>query len=396
MKRQIIIILISILFISCATNKHKKQGFVIEKSYNYEISFDYINDLIFIPVVIENKKYNFLFDTGAESNVIDPLVAKELNLKNLKKGTIANGTDSNKGVPIVEIKNITIGGLQFKETAGMIWDLSNLSNMVSCIKIDGIIGNNLMRKSNWQINYKDKKIKFSDNPNNFNISNSAKRIIMNAGRYGNVFFDININENIKKFTFDTGFNGFINTGVTEYLENQNYNTRIGLTGGNYTGKKEGELHYCYIESFKLNGFSYNCPSTISVIPNSSSLLGNEFYKNFTLTIDWKNDYLYLDPIKNIEFEEPIIFEISLNADFGKNEILIGNLIKDSKLLNEIDQNSKILSINEIDVSSFQKNELCEFWNNEMNNLKKQEKLNLIIENKGVPKKIIVNKIKNAW
>lgn len=384
------------MFFGCATTKYKKQGFVIEKSYNYEVPFDFINDFIFIPVIIENKKYNFLFDTGAELTVIDPLVANELNLKKLRKGIISNGSESNKGVSRVEINDIKIGNLQFKETAGIIWNLSKLSDLVGCVKIDGIIGNNLMRKSNWQINYKDKTIKFSDNPKSFYISNNARKTVMNSRNYGNVLFDIAINDKVKKFTFDTGFNGFMQTGVMDFLENEKYITTIGLSGGTYNGKKDGEIHYCHIKSFNLNGIEFNCPSVFNVKPNNSSVLGNEFFKNFILTIDWENDFLYFDPLNEIEYKKLEMFEVSFYPDYGKNEIFIGNINKESDFLNKINPHSKVLYINEFDVSSFQNNELCGFWENEWKILRKLDRLNITIESndKSNKEEIIVEKLEN--
>lgn len=395
MKNQIIIIFISFFFFGCATTKYKKQGFVIEKSYNYEVPFDFINDLIFIPVVIENKKYNFLFDTGAELNIIDPLVANQLNLKKLRNGVISNGSDSNKGVSRVKINDIKISNLQFKETAGIIWDLSKLSDLVGCVKIDGIIGNNLMRKSNWQINYKDKTIKFSDNTKNFIVSNSAKKTLMNSRNYGNVFLDIAINDKVKKFTFDTGFNGFMQTGEVNFLENEKFITTIGLSGGNYNGKKDGEVHYSQIKSFNLNGIEFNCPSIFNVKPNNSSVLGNEFFKNFILTIDWENDFLYFDPLNEIEYKKLEMFEVSIYPDYGKNEIFIGNIYKESDFLNKINPHSKVLYINDYDVSSFKNNGLCDFWENEWKILKKLDRLNITVKTNDESNlvEIIIEKIK---
>lgn len=396
MKKQISIILISLLFFSCSTIKYKKQGFVAKEDFLKETSFEYSNDLIFIPVTIENNQYNFLFDTGAELNIIDPSIVNKLNLKQLKNGTIANGQDSNKGIQRVQIKSIEIGDVHFNETAGMIWDMTPIANLIGCVKIDGIIGNNLMRKVNWQIDYKNKKINISDDVKQFNISSKAKRIVMNSGSYGNVLLNVKINNKIKKFTFDTGFNGFLQTGDTSVLENKKYITTIGMTGGNYSGKKNGVTHLNYLENFDLNGIEFKSPSLISIKPNNSSTLGNEFFENFTLTIDWKNDFLYLDSQKNIEFSEPEIFEISLYADYGKNEVLISSIYRESTFLELIKPNSKVLYINNYNVSSFQKDELCEFWKNEWAKLTKLDKLDLTIETGNGSKKLIVGKIKNVW
>ncbi len=396
MKKQTTLIFISLPFFSCATIKYKKQGFVLKEDFINEVSFDYINDLIFIPVTIDNKKYNFLFDTGAELNIFDPLIVDSLNLKKLKKGTISNGKNSNSGIQRVEINNIEIGGVQFFETVGMVWDMTKVANLVGCVKIDGIISNNLMRKAIWQIDYKNKKIKISDKVANFHISDNAKKTVMHSGNYGNVFLNVQINDKIKKFTFDTGFNGFMQTGDTAYLRNKSYITTIGLTGGDYSGKKEGETYFRYLESFAVNNLEFKSPSLFLIKPNNSSILGNEFYKNFTLTIDWKNDLLLFDTQKDIEFKSPDLFEMSLYPDYGENEILISSINKESSLLGQIKPHTKVLYINDYDVSSFRKEELCAFWVNEWLDLKKLEKLNLTVETEGSTKKLIVEKIKKVW
>lgn len=396
MRKQIILVLITILFYSCSTLKYKKQGFVSNKEYLKEIPFDYINGFIFIPVTIENKDYNFLLDTGAELNLIDPEIAKELNLKQLRKGTISNAKESKKGISRVELKNIDIGGVQFQETAGMIWEISKFADLIGCVKIDGLIGNNLMRKTNWQIDYHNKIIYISDKVENFSISSSSKKMIMNSGKSGNVLLNLNIKNKTKKFTFDTGYNGFIQTGETDFLENDIYLTRVGLTGANFNGKKDGEIYYSPLKSFSINNIEFKSPSIFLIKPSDSSVLGNEFYENFIITIDWKNDYLFFDPQKNIVFEEPDFFEVSLYVDYGKNEILVSGVFKESSLRNKIKPHSRVLKINDFKVDSLKGFQLCEFWNEEWTDLKKSDELNIIIESEGKLQEFSIKKIKNVW
>ncbi len=389
-----VVFLLPFVFYSCSTIRYKKQGFVSGKDFFKEIPFTYFKEFIIVPVKIENKEYNFLFDTGAELNIIDPKVANELNLKLLKKSTITSDKESEKNISMVELKNINIGGINFQESVGMIWDLSNFTKLIGCIRIDGIIGNNLMRKVNWQINYENRTLQLSDKMEGFKISNKAKKISMNAGDYGNIFFNINIRDKIKKFTFDTGYNGFMQTGDPTVLENETYFTLIGLTGANFNGKKSGEIHYSKVEKFCINGVEFKSPSLLHVKPSNSSILGNQFYENFILTIDWKNDLLYLDPQKEIELSEPKIFEVNISADYGKNEILVGNVYKGSEFFNQIKPHSKVLYINEFKVNSFKGNELCEFMEKEWVELKKLDELILTIESELNTQKISVKKIKN--
>ena len=147
MNNRIIAFFIIILLSSCVTYNYKKQGFVTKKEYLKEIPFTYENGFIFIPVTIQEKEYNFLLDTGAELNLIAPTISSELNVKHLKKGTVSNGSDSVKKVERVQINSIKIAGIEFQETVSLIWDVSKFGKYIRCKKIDGIIGNNLMRKT---------------------------------------------------------------------------------------------------------------------------------------------------------------------------------------------------------------------------------------------------------
>ena len=46
------------------------QGKINQKNYYEVISFELVNDKIILPVVINNKTFKFLLDTGASSNYI--------------------------------------------------------------------------------------------------------------------------------------------------------------------------------------------------------------------------------------------------------------------------------------------------------------------------------------
>ncbi|MGJ8760985.1 MAG: retropepsin-like aspartic protease [Polaribacter sp.] len=397
MNNRIIAFFIIILLSSCVTYNYKKQGFVTKKEYLKEIPFTYENGFIFIPVTIQEKEYNFLLDTGAELNLIAPAISSELNVKQLKKGTVSNGSDSVKKVERVQINSIKIAGIEFRETVSLIWDVSKFGKYIRCKKIDGIIGNNLMRKANWQIDYQKQTIRITDNSERFEISSNSKKVKMNSEEVGNIHFNLKIGQKSNYFTFDTGFNGFIQTGDTTLLKNNPSITKVGIKGFNFTGAKQGETHFKKLDSFQINEQLFKRPSYLLIKPGNSSLLGNDFYENYIITIDWKNDYLILDKTEKLDSILPNIYEVGFFTDYENNTVTVANIYDKSKLVGKIKPNSKVLKINNIDLIELKiTGKFCDFWKKEWKTLITNDILKIVIESDGIQQTVEINKIKTPW
>ena len=397
MNSRIIAFFLIILLSSCVTYKYKKQGFVTKKEYLKEIPFTYENGFIFIPVTIQEKEYNFLLDTGAELNLIAPTISSELNVKQLKKGTVSNGSDSVKKVERVQINSIQIAGIEFQETVSLVWDVSKFGKYIRCKKIDGIIGNNLMRKANWQIDYQKQIIRITDNNESFEISDNSKKIKMNSENVGNVKFNLKIGLKTKYFTFDTGFNGFIQTGDTTLLKDTPSITKVGIKGFNFTGAKQGETHFKKLDSFQINERLFKKPSYLLIKPGNSSLLGNDFYENYIITIDWKNDYLILDKTEKIDTILPNIYEVGFFTDYENSTVTVANIYDKSKLVGKIKPNSKVLKINNIDLVELKRTgKFCDFWKKEWKTLITDDILKIVVESDGIQQTVEINKIKTPW
>ena len=78
-------LLVFLLFASSmlAQEINLNQGSIKQKKYLQKIPYEIMGEhLIIVPVTINGKTYNFLFDTGAPLTISDRLY-KELNLGNL-------------------------------------------------------------------------------------------------------------------------------------------------------------------------------------------------------------------------------------------------------------------------------------------------------------------------
>lgn len=248
-----------------------KQGVVTKKDYLVEIPFHYIYKHIFIEVLINQKKYNFLFDTGYEFSAIDQNISTEINYHFKKEIELSGSSIKPETVSLVELPTIVISSVNFENTYGIIQNLSFID--ADSLKIDGVIGNNLIRKANWQIDYKKHIIKISDQIDNFNISKAANVIKMGKRKWGIGYIDVSIDSKKHQFLFDLGSSGRFTTNT----ENPDQKNRSIIA-----------------KKIKLGDLELY-DQTISLEKDVSSLIGNAFFQDYLLTIDWNNSLLYLLP-----------------------------------------------------------------------------------------------------
>ena len=197
--------MLQLTLINCIAQNGKqisKNGSVKQKDYFVEIPFNYVDKHIYIEVTVSDKKFNFLFDTGYEITTIDPKIVNEINYKLIKEISITGSSVADQKASLIELPNITISNLNFVETYGMIQDLSYMNETAQTKKINGVIGNNLMRKSKWQIDYAKKIIRISSKIDKFENIQNAKKIELNNKDWGLGYVNIELNNQKHKFIFE--------------------------------------------------------------------------------------------------------------------------------------------------------------------------------------------------
>ena len=281
--------MLQLTLINCLAQNGKqisKKGNVKQKDYLVEIPFNYINKHIFIEVIISDKKYNFLFDTGYELTTIDPKISNEINYKLIKEIDLSGSSIANQKANLIELPNISISNLNFEETYGMVQDLSYMKENKEKSTINGVIGNNLMRKSKWQIDYVKRVIRISNKTEKFKGLQNAKKIELNNKDWGLGYVDIELNDQKHKFIFDLGSSGEFtaNLSFVKFLKEKD--TIIQEDRQNFlVGKiKIGEIELI--------------DKSITLEKHVSSLLGNAFFENYLLTIDWEKNILFLNQNTN--------------------------------------------------------------------------------------------------
>ena len=79
------------------------------------------------------------------------------------------------------------------------------------------------------------------------------------------------------------------------------------------------------------------------------------------------------------------FEISFRANYENLSIEVGKIWEAS--IPELELGTKIMKINNVDVSKFDKSELCSYWEVARNEIYNMEQVTVQINHKGTPKNI---------
>lgn len=368
-----------------------EKGFVESENYYSELPFQYIDGYIFIDIVQNGKKYNFLFDTGAETTVIDNSILNQFSFEQFSETNIKGPIIRDQDVKTIILSNIHLAGIMFSEIGAVSIDME-FSKEKYCEDLHGIIGNNLMKKSKWQIDYKKQIIKFSNDLSKFQLDN-PKYVLetkLPSKGFGTETVDIKINGETIPFGFDTG------NGARKIVANPSkFKKLIKKSKSAEYGFPKSDRDYQVIpEKLFIGGIEFsNQMVTFENKAGKSKLLGNKFYENFLVTIDWENHLLYLDPQGEIKQDEFYGFPLEFRANYKTNEIEIYTGIREFLKKNKIEKGSIIAKVNGVDILNLSDKDFCEFWELSWNKIKTEKTINLTILKDGKEKEIVVSKNK---
>ena len=143
------------------------QGKINDKEYYEVIPYETEIGKIILPVTIKDKTYRFLLDTGAP-NLFSPQLLKELNVAEGDSINVNDANNQDQKMKFVVVPQVKIGNLIFENQAGLIYDFEK-HNLLSCYKIDGFIGSNLLQNSIIKINGSNKTVIITNKIKSLNI-----------------------------------------------------------------------------------------------------------------------------------------------------------------------------------------------------------------------------------
>ena len=318
-----------ILFFGICNNiTGQNEGFRMmspHKSYE-DIRFQFINNLIVIPIKVNNKKLNFILDSGVNKTIVfnsskvDTILSNfeyKYKLKGLGKGLPVNAIVSKNN--LFRINNLIAVN---KNVYVILKDDFDLSSKMG-ITIHGVIGYDIFSDLILRINYKSKKIRFY-NPSQYQQKICSKCEVLPITIFQKkpyIDLSLKLNNTSKiipiKMLIDSGGSDaiwlfeFSNKNI---VTPENFFTDflgVGLSGTVY-GKRSR------ISSLGLGKFSLNKP-TVSFLDTLSTKEARKFnkrngsigagiLKRFTVWFDYPNNRLMLK--KNSSFNEVFNYNMS--------------------------------------------------------------------------------------
>ena len=326
--KNILQIFLILFFAICINIRSQSEGFrMMNTMKTYEdIRFQFINNLIVIPIKVNNKKLNFILDSGVNKTIVfnsskvDTILSNfeyKYKLKGLGKGLPVNAIVSKNN--LFRINNLIAVN---KNVYVILKDDFDLSSKMG-ITIHGVIGYDIFSDLILRINYKSKKIRFY-NPSQYQQKICSKCEVLPITIFQKkpyIDLSLKLNNTSKiipiKMLIDSGGSDaiwlfeFSNKNI---VTPENFFTDflgVGLSGTVY-GKRSR------ISSLGLGKFSLNKP-TVSFLDTLSTKEARKFnkrngsigagiLKRFTVWFDYPNNRLMLK--KNSSFNEVFNYNMS--------------------------------------------------------------------------------------
>jgi hypothetical protein len=332
MKTIAIFLTSTFLFASCSifkTIKLIKQGEIEQKQFKVQIPFENRAGLIVLKVKINEIEHDFLFDTGAPT-VLSENLFKKLNLKvkSDQKTTDSQGNTSQLG--FVEVDKISIGKINFLNIGAAVTDLNQTPEM-SCMKIDGILGANLMRKGIWQIDYDKQIITITNSKDSLLIPENANIIKFSPDLAGIPLTEVNYNGTIdKNVTIDLGSNGDFSSSIKVFNKFNNKYVPIYRFGAKASGAFGSSSAidttiYAIIPEIKLGDIALS--NQIVEFQKNAKTIGTEFFKNYRVIINWFDNELIM--VKNKDYNYSTLKSYGISPIFKENKIFVGSIYMNS-------------------------------------------------------------------
>ena len=307
------IIITFLLIIGILYNVRAQESFKLygkHRGYT-DVKFQLINNLIVIPLEINGKPLNFIFDTGVNKTIVFNSLSSENVFLNDKRIYKLRGLGGGNPVDAVISENNTF---RLNKLVGknqkvyiVLKDEFDLSSKMG-ITIHGVIGYDILKDLVLKMDYRKKRIRFYESEN-FKIGKCKKCQEFPLQIHRNKpFIDVNITVNEGeekipvKMLIDSGGSDAIwlfeysKEGIVTPEKHFDDFLGVGLSGTIYG--KRSRISDITIGTFKIPEPSVSFLDTISTrtarsFKERNGSIGNNILKRFTVWFDYPNNKITL-------------------------------------------------------------------------------------------------------
>jgi predicted aspartyl protease len=377
-------IFISCFFTNCSIFSYKKYRKALreEKMVQYyfrkEIPFFEDKGQIIVAAKINGQLQNFIFDTGA-GTILDEKFYKSLNIKQLGKQKRMDAAGNKKMSQTGVLDKLTVGDIDFTSIIVNSTDLSSLQQN-SCTKFAGILGRNVMNKAIWQIDYRKKIITICDHRDTIkHPTDSQAFAFLIKGQSTPIVRLSTENQYLGEAEIDTGNNGgidFPKKTMEKLPKNTTFIKKIGSTNTLFKEIKDTT----FTTLLPLITFEDKLKVKNELIRFSTNLthplIGNEFLKQFLVTIDWKWQEITFSSYQANDNQHLEYFGFSPKWKDGK--VVVASIFDNSSASEaNIELNDQIIQIDNTDFRNCTFDDYCHFL--QKNIFKENKKISITIK-----------------
>ncbi len=301
------ILLLTFTIQTTLASTERTSGFYLDDGlHQSSFKFKSVHNLIILPVVIDGRRLNLIFDTGMNSI----LVFSKKSIKSWKereKHTIHfSGLGNNNHIKGIRLDGITVKmpNVRGKGLSLVVTPPSPFPTHVDGIDIHGVFGYQLLSKFIVQIDYKNQLIKFID-PHHFVPSLNASIVdlqVLNTKPYIKCPIIIGQNEYNFNFLVDTGAEAplLLRKESLSLTQPKGVQKQLGVgLAGNLIGHKVIVNDLVIGTHHISQDFEAWVPSKKSYPDESPKIvrdgtIGGETLRLFKVTFDYFNNKLYLE------------------------------------------------------------------------------------------------------
>lgn len=362
-----------------------RYGKTIDEPFLETVNTEISNGLIIVPVQIAGNNYRFLFDTGAILSISEEIQQK-MDYKKVSTGGLVDSDNNRREVSYVQVDTLKIGKIPFIAQTAFVADFTK-NPIIACLNIDGIIGSNLMRFCNWNIDYQNAEVvlfKDTDYPSHkkemtlpFELNNQFDQIVsLNLGK-----------ANLKNLKIDYGSNGSLTLSKSsmEVLIEHKIITKTfaenGFVSSGLYGKTSASTReFAWADTLNNNNFRVE---GVELKTGKTGLIGGEILSRFVVTLNFDEKEICFVPANNTA-PDYSTFGISLGysdeKEFYIQTILENTPAEEANLVPGL----KVIRLNELDFSNG--SSFCDYV---ASSQKRSETLELVYLNKAGERKSVI-------
>ncbi|MBN1212798.1 MAG: aspartyl protease family protein [candidate division Zixibacteria bacterium] len=272
------------------------------------IPFEFIENHLYIKVIINGRERLWCLDTGAGMSVIDSAYARELGLKvegNLK----GQGAGQTVDVAFTTLPPFSIEGIRFQEQNIIVIDIGSLFKKWD-YDVYGILGYDFLSRFVIKVDYADEKLSFYD-PDKFEYRGDG--VILDAPLVGHTFSLPVTVDGIYSGQWSVDLGAGSTSFHYPFAEENGFLKRdgihkLGMGAGGHFDEKMLKFKTIELAGFTVKEPYIDFPLQKSGAFGSSELignLGNSFFRHFVLYLDYKSQRMIVEKGKDYDRVFPV-------------------------------------------------------------------------------------------